>query len=264
VGIYTSVAIGTDGFPVVSYYDTTNADLKLYHCGNAACNGGTPAVTTLDATGSVGTYTSVAIGTDTFPVVSYYDATNLNLKLYHCGNVACTSGAATTLDSTGDVGQYTSLAIGTDTFPVVSYSDVTNTALKFTHCTNVACTGFDSPTTLDDAGSVGQYTAVAIGAEGFPVVSYYDVTNAALKLYHCTHTACTSGAAMILDNSGVTSGSYTSIAIGTDSLPVISYYYDGDLRFSQATMMYPGWMVDTSGRITPTACVASHKLACCQ
>ncbi|MEX2008140.1 MAG: hypothetical protein WD850_01460, partial [Candidatus Spechtbacterales bacterium] len=88
VGLFTSIAIGTDNFPVISYQDITNDDLKVVHCGNASCTSGNT-LTTVDSTGSVGFYTSIAIGTDNFPVISYWDNTNDDLKVVHCGNASC-------------------------------------------------------------------------------------------------------------------------------------------------------------------------------
>jgi len=38
-------------------------------------------INTLDSTGDVGFYTSIAIGNDGFPIISYHDATNGDLKV---------------------------------------------------------------------------------------------------------------------------------------------------------------------------------------
>jgi len=221
VGQYTSIDIGTDGFPVISYFDSTNADLKIVHCTSASCDThDTP--TTLDSTGDVGLWTSIAIGTDGFPVISYIDDPNNYLKIVHCTNTACsTHDTPTTLD-TGDR-YYTSIAIGTDGFPVISYWDGVNGLLKLVHCTSISCDTHDTPTTLD-ADNFGYFTSIAIGTDGFPVISYFSSTNGGvLKLVHCTNTSCsTHGTPRTLDSKGDV-GAFTSIAIGTDGFPVISY-----------------------------------------
>ena len=53
MGYYTSITIGTDGLPVISYRDYTNGDLKVAKCGNAACSSGNT-LTTVDSGGDVG------------------------------------------------------------------------------------------------------------------------------------------------------------------------------------------------------------------
>ena len=78
VGRWTSLAIGDDGNPVISHYDTSNGDLELYVCDDAECSSGTNV--TLETTDNVGSYTSVAIGDDGNPVISHYDSTNDDLE----------------------------------------------------------------------------------------------------------------------------------------------------------------------------------------
>ncbi|MFY4730474.1 hypothetical protein, partial [Nitrospira sp. BLG_2] len=66
---------------------------------------------TRDGSGDAGQFTSVAIGADGLGLISYYDATNRDLKVAHCSNQACTSATISSLDRIGDVGRYTSIAI---------------------------------------------------------------------------------------------------------------------------------------------------------
>src|SRR5262245_19220213 len=67
-------------------------------------------ITTIDA-GGVGQYPSVAYGTDGLALIAYYDATNGDLKVAHCLDVACAASTRNTIDGAGDVGQSASLAI---------------------------------------------------------------------------------------------------------------------------------------------------------
>jgi len=96
--------------------------------------------TNLDSAGDVGT--SITIGADGLPVISYYDATNLDLKVAHCSDLACSSAALKALDSAGYVGYYTSITIGADGLPVISYLDWANGDLKTAHCANAFCTPY--------------------------------------------------------------------------------------------------------------------------
>jgi len=127
-GLYTSMAIGVNGFPVISYYDNTTGDLRVAACSTATCSEKT--LTTVDATGNTGLYTSIAIGVNGFPVISYYDFTNGNLRVAACSTATCSTSTLTTVDATGDTGWYTSIAIGVNGFPVISYRDNTNDDLR--------------------------------------------------------------------------------------------------------------------------------------
>jgi hypothetical protein len=228
VGGFTGMAIGTDGFPAVSYYDYTNADLKVAKCVNVACTG-SATISTVDSAVSVGQSTAMVIGTDGFPVVSYADGTNGDLKVAKCLNAGCTGSATiTTVDSGGDVGYSTAIAIGNEGFPVVSYYDLTNGDLKVAKCANAACAGSATITTVDSGGDVGRSTAIAIGTDGFPVVGYYDATNADLKVAKCVNAACTGSATITAVDSAGLVGASTAIVIGADGFPVVSYYDFGN------------------------------------
>jgi hypothetical protein len=199
-----SIAIGGDGFPVVSYRGidfggivTVNDTISLIvaHCGNAICSAGNTSVVIVDSE-FAGYDASMAIGRDGFPVISYYlfDSETL-LAVAHCRNANCTGfNDITIVDNVASLGTHTSIAIGVDGFPVVSYFGGTNADLKVAHCRNAACSGISTLTTVDSTGKVGTFSSIAIGVDGFPVVSYRDHTNApnsTLKVAHCGNTLCT-------------------------------------------------------------------------
>ena len=232
VGGDSSIVIGTDGNPIVSYYDRSNKDLKIVHCNDEGCtNFDSPIV--LDNKRDVGRDSSMTIGTDGNPVISYFDNTNNDLKFIHCTTIDCSIfDDPIILDSNDAVGRDSSIAIGTDGNPVISYRDSTSADLKIIHCTSLDCQTFDTPVVLDDQNSVGFDSSLAIGTDGNPIVSYFDNTSADLKIVHCTSLDCsTYNTSIILDSHGIV-GRDSSIAIGTDGNPVISYTDDtfGNLK----------------------------------
>ena len=231
VGQFTSIAIGSDGNPVVAYYDVGNADLKVLHCDDPLCQSSSS--TTVGSTGDVGQYSSIAIGADGFPIISFYDATNTSLRIAHCNDAACTSATTTTADNSANVGSYTSIAIGVDNLAIASYYDTTNGNLMAVHCDNTACTA-STTQTVHSTGDVGQHTSIVIGSDGLAAVSYYDVTNGDLRMAHCTNLLCSTATTVAVDTTDDV-GTYSTITIAPDGFPRIASFRstNSNLRFAQ-------------------------------
>ncbi|MFH1228305.1 MAG: hypothetical protein V1701_10450 [Planctomycetota bacterium] len=130
--------------------------------------------TTLDSTGQVGEYTSIAIDSTNKAHISYYDETNGDLK--YTTN-ASGSWVCSTLDSTDDVGRYASIALDSTNKAHISYRDYTNGDLK--DATNASGSWVCS--TLDSTDWVGWDTSIALDPDDDVHISYQDYTNGDLK-----------------------------------------------------------------------------------
>src|SRR6185503_9822099 len=81
----------------------------------------------IDTSGDVGAWCSLAIAPGDVPHVAYYDATNANLKYaVRTGGV----WTPTTVDAPGNVGEHTSISIDSTGKPAIAYRDVDNYDLK--------------------------------------------------------------------------------------------------------------------------------------
>ena len=277
---YLDLAIGTDGNPVIAYWDATNFDLKVVKCSNLRCTG-VPTITTVDSGGNVGQGLAIAVGTDGNPIISYFDQTNTDIKVAKCVDPACAQPATFTpieLDAQSFfLGAYTDIAIAPTGLPVVVHESDAGGGIRVTTCSNQACTesatkvtnqGLLAPslafgtdgapvissntylsfdllvtkcsdavctsavtTPVDATDDVGHDSSIAVRPGGTPIVSYADNTNDDLKVASCLDAGCTSSVLTVVDAEGAV-GFSSSIVIGRTGNPVISYEdsSNGDLK----------------------------------
>jgi hypothetical protein len=216
-GRYTSIAIGMDGNPVISYQDYTGSSLNVAKCGDAICSSaGGYTISTIEVGDEyMGLYTSIAIGTDGNPVIAYYYSMGLNVKVAKCGDALCSSVGGYTITALDSAHGYTSIAIGTDGNPVIAFSDFLR-RLKVAKCGNPACSSGNTITIVDAVGDAGLHISITIGTDGNPIISYLDLANG-LKVAKCSDAACTSATKSIVDS---VASWYTSIAIGRTAIPL--------------------------------------------
>jgi hypothetical protein len=106
---------------------------------------------------------------------------------------------------------------------LISYWDVNGYDLRVLHCGNLLCNSGNTSTAVDTTGDVGGYSAIAAGADGFGLVSYYDNTNHDLKVLHCSNPACSSGNTSTSVDTPGDVGLWNAITIGPDGLGLIAY-----------------------------------------
>lgn len=218
----TSIAVPGDGLPVIAYSTTAGA-LKVAKCSNAACTG-SATITTVLANGNA-QYATLALGADGLPVLVYSDLGNV-YRVLKCSTASC-AGATTISALDGSTqGVTAAIAMGNDGLPVISFWG--GSQLRVAKCANAACSSGSTVTVVDNlSSSNGLLSAITVDAAGIPVISYGDNTGVnAVKVARCANAACT-GAATITAFDVLGS---SSIAIGSDGLPVISNQSASALR----------------------------------
>ncbi len=208
VGKYSSIAIDNLNRYYISYYDSTNGDLKFAYFDGSNWN-----IEVVDGLLSdVGKWTSISLDLNNRPHISYYDVTNGNLKYAYFNG---TSWQIETVDGfTSDVGQYSSIYVDQNGVPHISYFDATNTSLKYAYkSSSIWITD-----TVDNSADVGRYTSISVDNTGTVHISYHDLTNNALKYAKGKYGSWTLSS--VLNNRF---GHFTSISLDGNNYPFISH-----------------------------------------
>jgi hypothetical protein len=223
------ISIGSDGLPVAVYINNKDTgDLRVAKCNNFSCS--SMSTSTVLASGGSGFYwDSMTIGDDGFPIMLTYKPSTTQLLAVHCRNISCTSTTTSVIDI-GNNGYAPAITIGTDGFPMISYDGKIGSTYhtRYAKCGDVACTAsLISTTTLDVKGNVAYCcltAAIALGTNGYPLISYFGSTTNSLMFVSCNNEYCSPNASSSANLTGTNNdlanylddAAYTNVATSDD------------------------------------------------
>ena len=253
MGYYTSIALDSNNKVHISYYDSSNYDLK--YATNAS---GSWVIFTIDSTGDVGSYTSIALDSNNKVHISYYDDTNSYLKY-----VTNASGEWVTyiIDDSPLYGfSGTSMAIDSNNKAHIGYFELYSD-LKY--ATNSSGSWV---TDIIEYGSTADGVSIAIDSNNKVHIGYFDSSYGDLK-----YATQTSQYTLTVSKSGTGSGAVTSSDGGIICGPDCTETYDSGTSVTLTATAdtgstFTGWTGDADcldGQVTMDSgktCTATFEL----
>lgn len=255
VGRCTSLALDSQGFPHISYFDDVGQDLKYARWDGSVWN-----IEVVDTTNYVGEDTSIALDDLDHPHISYYERIDAIVK-YATWNgtawridivdthVVVFGGGDTSIalnesgyphisysldyslrlakwdgvawnveiiDTVASVGHYSSLALNKSGYAHISHYLQDTHDLRYANWTGSSWTKYS----IDETNWVGPFTSIALNSREYPRISYYDNTSKNLKYAHWQNNLWTKDVVDTTDHTGL----FTSLEIDSMDYPHISYY----------------------------------------
>jgi len=225
---FNSLALDSNGYPAISYFESLNEDLKF-----AYWNGSSWDIEIVDWEGDVGRQTSLALDSNGYPAISYADRfDDLNEGDLKFARWNGSSWDIETVDSIGDIRWTelgTSLSLDSNGYPAISYYDSWDHDLKFARWNG---SSWDIEV-VDSDTYVGPCSSLELDSNGYPAISYQDwwTTNENLKFARWNGS---SWDIEVVDSDGDL-GYSNSLALDSNGYPAISYSdaTNRDLKFAR-------------------------------
>jgi hypothetical protein len=204
-----SIAVGSDGYPIVAWFDDAEKMIMVTHCTAMDCT--TNNTVTIGSAGQFGGDPALMIGQDGLPLVAYfYDDTptfDAGIRTIHCDDVAC-AGTTTMSVVASETATFTpftrpALTIGaSENVPaliVYRYSDSVQgeTGIEVVRCYLFDCSGRLPPERESQAtaAGAGQSPQILAGVNGLPIVAYTtwdgSAGSAKVEINVCSDATCT-------------------------------------------------------------------------
>ena len=166
----SSIAIGSDGLPVLAYHHGANQDLGFAHCENTSCGAGTTTAI-LDSVGNVGQNPVITIGSAGYPAIAYHDVTDSAIHLISCSDLACAGFTQETIATGVSSSNKISLQFSQLGTPTISWTDSPTDEVRVVSCPTPDCS-LKGPhqTWVTDARD----HSLVLNVDGDPVIAYLE------------------------------------------------------------------------------------------
>ena len=213
IGTFSVLALRADNTPLVSYFEFSSGQTRLYVCNDPTCASGT--IRTITASPSY-TPSAMRIRPNGTPVITLRNYFGGGHALYDCNDAGCSSGTIRGLGTGTSLRFQMGLAVRSDNRAVVvNYGPVMH------DCADAACT--TNTARPFDTGESVFASAAAIRSDGRPLLAYGSGFGG-VKLFDCADAACTSGTVRAVDQpQNFFSDQEISLALRPDNRPVIAY-----------------------------------------
>ena len=226
-GIRSSIVIGADGLPIVSYQAPGN-DLAVQSCANTTCTSADKHV--IDNVGAVGRDSVIVLGVDGMPIIAHANNDDDAILVTRCTERDC---AVADTQQVATDGRRPKIRIGGDGLPVVSYRAASDTESYLLRCTSPDCSGTDPEVEIADPA--GHMPDLLIGTDGLPMLAY-GTSSTGLNVSYCHDASCESHTVIEVEDREVSSSIAhdVTMTLGTNGHPVIAYIenVEDDLRIT--------------------------------
>jgi hypothetical protein len=171
-----AVAVGPGDRPVAARYDSTNGQIHVISCLDAACHQPRvtrpvpPAPGPYDL-GRHDTGLSLAVRPDGRPVIAYLDGGGHSVKLLDCRTPDCAQFDALTLGAGTDSHATPALALDRKGRPLVAFESPDLRRLMLAHCTGNRCVS--TPVSRIEV-AWGDVIAMTVNSQGRPAIAWFD------------------------------------------------------------------------------------------
>jgi hypothetical protein len=187
----------------------------------------------------VGANPSLVVGADGLPMVMYTvgeeigdssrETVLLRPKLVRCLDTACTATSTVELAASSFIaGEPMAVAFDQRGSPIVAFINVNDYNIHVVACTSWSSGRVETFADSDNNRWSTNTVDLVVPGDGLPIVAAAQ-RDGAVHVAKCTDRACTESTATILDDTGNETLT-ADMALGSDDLPLVAYYADGDLR----------------------------------
>lgn len=227
-----ALALDDSGFPLITYFDRADDEIKLVHCNDPVCRDDNEHVASVSASGAISSgFSDVVLDGAGNPVIAFEDEVNDELRLVHCNDESCQGGDDAPETVTSPAPGPISLVLDGSGNPVMAFK--AGTSLALARCNDTDCSGGgESVHTVDTDGDTGFDPVLELDDTGNPVIGYW-TSGGDVKLAHCNDADCdpaVNGAESV--SLVAPGGAFSGMSLDSAGRPGLTYE-DGDLQFVQ-------------------------------